>query len=104
MKNEVVVTASEFCSVNNIELSFLFNLEEFGIIEFDKRDEEIYIPEAQLPDLERIIRLYFDLDINFEGIGTIIDLLRKYEAVQEEITELRNRLRFYEDQSHKAPR
>jgi chaperone modulatory protein CbpM len=96
MKKEDLVLASEFCSINNIELSFLYNLDEYGLIQLEVTEEVIYIPVSQLPDLEKILRLYFDLDINFEGIGTIIELLRKNEAMQEEITELRNKLRFYE--------
>lgn len=97
MKSEDLVTASEFCSVNNIELTFLYSLEEYGIIELERRDQVICIPARQLAELEKIIRLHFDLDINLEGIGPVIDLLRKFEAMQEEITNLRNRLRFYEE-------
>lgn len=97
MENEDYVAASEFCSVNNIEISFLYSLDEYGIIEFEKKDEMIYIPAGQLSELEKIIRLYYDMDINFEGIGPVIDLLKKNKTMQEEINELRNRLRFYED-------
>lgn len=91
------MSASEFCSVNNIELSFLYTLDEYGLIGLEKTEEIIYIPVSQLPDLEKIMRLYFDLDINFEGIDTIIDLLRRNEAMQDEIAELRNKLRFYDE-------
>ena len=55
-----------------------------------------YIPLTQLEQLEKIVRLYYDLDINMEGIETIIHLLDRIDRMQEEINELRNRLRLYE--------
>lgn len=97
MKNEDLVEAAEFCSVNNIEISFLYSLEEYGIIDLVKREEMICIPAVELADLEKIIRLYYDLGINFEGLGTVIDLLRKFEEMNQQIAELRNRLSFYEN-------
>jgi DNA-binding transcriptional MerR regulator len=97
MKRENLIAALEFCSSFNIELDFLESLEEYGLIELENIEETIYIHENQLSDLERIARLHYDLDINIEGIETIIDLLHKSEDLRHEIESLRNRLRFYED-------
>lgn len=99
MKRENFIAALEFCESFNIELAFLENLREYGLIELENIDEIIYIPENQLGDLERMVRLYYDLEINLEGIGTIINMLHRSEELQHEIEILRNRLRFYEDVS-----
>jgi hypothetical protein len=97
MKRENFIEALEFCSSFNIEFDFLESLKDYGLIELENIEETVYIPENQLSDLERIVRLHYDLDINIEGIETVIDLLHKSEELKNEIEFLRNRLRFYED-------
>jgi hypothetical protein len=47
--------------------------------------------------LEKIVRLYYDLDINIEGIDAVINLLQRMEDMQHEIVLLKNRLRLYEE-------
>ncbi len=52
---------------------------------------------ASFSNWRRIIRLYYELDINLEGIEAIIHLLQRIDThQQEEIIALRNRLRLYE--------
>jgi hypothetical protein len=94
MKN--LIPAVEFCASHNIEVSFIRSLQQTGLIEISSVEETIYIHESQLQDLERIIHLYFELDINLEGIETINHLLRRINYMQDEITSLRNRLSLYE--------
>ncbi len=97
MKKENFIGAIEFCSSHNIELSFLNILNENGLIHIENIDETSYIHESQLSELEKIVMFYYELEINLEGIETIIYLLQRCEMLQAEITTLRNRLRFYED-------
>jgi hypothetical protein len=47
--------------------------------------------------LEQIVRLYQELNINPEGIDAINVLLKHIENMQNEITDLRNKLNFYEE-------
>jgi hypothetical protein len=96
MHMENLIPAVEFCASHNIEVSFINSLQETGLIEITSVEETVYIHESQLQDLERIIRLYFELDINLEGIETINHLLQRINHMQDEITSLRNRLRLYE--------
>ncbi len=91
-----MIPADEFCTSHNIEISFISSLQEAGLIEITTVKETDYIYESQLNDLEKIVRLYYDLDINLEGIDTVINLLQRISDMQDEITFLRNRLRFYE--------
>ncbi len=93
MQNEDMVPANEFCIHHDIELSFIHSLKEYGMIETVLREENIYLPVSELPQLERIIRLHFELDINLEGIETITHLLERMEVMQERITQLTNRLK-----------
>ncbi len=94
MKN--LIPATEFCVNHNIEISFISSLYESGLIEITTIEEIIYIPEIQLPELEKMVVLYYDLDINVEGIETIEHLLERINTMQDKITSLKNRLRLYE--------
>ena len=91
-----IIPANEFCASHNIEISFINSLQDAGLIEITTIKETEYIYESQLNELEKIVRLYYELDINLEGIETVIHLLQRINGLQDEITLLRNRLRLYE--------
>ena len=96
MQTEKLITVDEFCIHHNIEVSFISSLQQTGLIEISTIEETGFIDAGQLRQLEQFLRLYYDLDINLEGIETITHLLRRINSQQEEITALRNRLRLYE--------
>ncbi|MDP4238267.1 MAG: chaperone modulator CbpM [Bacteroidota bacterium] len=96
MQTEHLIALDEFCASNNIELSFINSLQQTGLIEITTIQDSWFIDEDQLLLLERFTRLYYELDINFEGIETITHLLQRVNALQDEITALRNRLSLYE--------
>src|SRR5665647_2661147 len=79
MKNENMISAAVFCECHHIEISFIDSLKATGLIEIATIEESSYIRESQLNDLEKIVRLYFDLDLNIEGIDTVINLLQRME-------------------------
>ncbi|MEJ7738716.1 MAG: chaperone modulator CbpM [Chitinophagaceae bacterium] len=96
MEPEQFIIAEEFCDSHEIELSFLSSLNEFGLIDIILIEEKKLIAESQLPKLEKLVRLYYDLQINLEGIDAIANLLERINRIQEENTILKNRLRLYE--------
>jgi hypothetical protein len=91
-----LIAAEEFCRHYNIEYSFINSLQQHGLIEVTTIRETGYLPSAQLPVIEKLIRLHTDLDINLEGIEAINYLLQRIEEMQHEITLLKNKLRAYE--------
>jgi len=93
---ENLIPANEFCASHNIGISFIRSLQENELIEVTTIEETVYIHSDQLQELERIVRLYYEMDINLEGIETISHLLQRISQMQDEITALRNRLRLYE--------
>ncbi len=99
MNKGSMIPVNEFCDNYHIELAFISSLQKAGLIEIITMEETWYIYEDQLNDLEKIVRLHYDLDINIEGIETVINLLGRINDMQDEITLLRNRLRFYEGSS-----
>jgi len=96
MRKEHLISAIEFCNNHEIEISFISSLHETGLIEVVQIEETEYIDESQLVQLEKIVRFYYDLGINLEGIETVNHLLDRMQDLQDEITALRNRLRLYE--------
>ena len=96
MQTENLIAVKEFCINHQIEISFINSLQQTGLITITSMDEAEFIEAQQLPQLERYTRLYYDLNINLEGIETITHLLQKINAMQDEITTLRNRLGLYE--------
>ena len=96
MQNNELILAEEFCTHYKIQLSFINNLNQFGLIEITSVEEKPYIPQSQLQKLEQIIRLHHDLDINLEGIDAITHLLDRVKSLQSEIAGLKNRLSIYE--------
>lgn len=96
MQTRNLIAINEFCISHNIEISFINSLHQTGLIEITNIEETGFIDVNQLGHLEKIVRFYFDLDINLEGIETINHLLERMQMMQNEIITLKNRLRLYE--------
>ncbi|MCX6234083.1 MAG: chaperone modulator CbpM [Bacteroidetes bacterium] len=96
MQTGYLIAVNEFCANHNIEISFISSLQQTGLIEITTIKETGFIDASQLQHLEKIVRLYYELDINLEGIETITHLLQRIKSLQDEIIALRNRLRLYE--------
>ena len=96
MTNEEMVAAQEFCISHSVEMSFLYSLSEAGLLEIITMEETVFIKQDHLPELEKWVRLHYDMDINLEGIETIHHLLQQIRTMQEEMKTLKNRLNLYE--------
>ncbi|MDQ6758116.1 MAG: chaperone modulator CbpM [Bacteroidota bacterium] len=94
---EHLIPADEFCTHYKVEYSFINSLQQHGLIEITTIDETSFIDEEHLHNLEKLIRLHYDLDINLEGIEAITYLLNRVKNMQNEIVELRNKLSLYEN-------
>jgi hypothetical protein len=96
MQTENLIAVDAFCANYNIEISFISSLQQIGLIEITTIKETEFINASQLRHLEKIVHLYYELDINIEGIETITHLLHRINSMQDEIIALKNRLRLYE--------
>lgn len=95
MKIERIII-SEYCNHYNIETSFVDVLEEMGIFELSRQNNEIFLDPECLQDLERCRQLHYELHVNPEGIDVILNLLKKQTKLNDEIRELKNRLKLHE--------
>jgi hypothetical protein len=73
-----------------VELSFVEQLVEFGIIEGHTPGAATYSGEVTLR-VQRCVRLQRDLGVNLEGAAVIVELLERIEALEHELRGLRRR-------------
>jgi len=97
METNELVPVYHFCVIHEIELSFIYSLQQYGLVEITTVEDQTYLKESQLNEVEKFIRLHYDLDINFEGIEAIGHLLEKIKEIQARNVELQNRLGIYEN-------
>jgi chaperone modulatory protein CbpM len=98
MRKEEMISANDFCIHHNIELTFIHSLQQSGLIEITTIEEKAFVPVSQLHQLEKLARLYYEMDINVEGIETISYLLQRMNEMQQQITRLTNQLNLYENE------
>lgn len=97
MQIQDMVSAQDFCTYHNVEISFIYSLQEYGLLEITTLEEKAYVSLNNLQQLEKMVLLYNEMDINLEGIDTITHLLQRINDMQQQITSLTNRLSVYEN-------
>ena len=95
--HEHLVSTEEFCSHYKVEYSFITSLQQNGLIDIITIDQNSFIDHDHLKNVERLVRLHYDLDINIEGIEAITYLLNRVKNMQDEIVALKNKLSAYEE-------
>ena len=95
MKKELFAITT-YCTLHGIEHSFITSLMEEGLINITVENDDEYIEEEQLPDLEIYTRWHHDMGINIEGIDAIRHLVHKMRDLQAELNSLKARLKWYE--------
>ena len=97
MATKHLIPIEQFCALYHIEISFIHSLTEFGLVEISLVGDREHLHEKQIRNLERMMRMYYDLHINMEGIEAISHILSRVDSLQAEVRVLKNRLNFYED-------
>ncbi len=101
MKTEHLISTDDFCSYYKVEYSFINSLQQIGLIEITTVNETSFIDHDYLSNLEKLVRMHYELDINIEGIEAITYLLKRVKNMQEEINSLKNQLR--NNENHTEP-
>ncbi|NPA68297.1 MAG: hypothetical protein GXO50_06770 [Chlorobi bacterium] len=95
MDENTIISIQDFCSYYDVPVSFLDELSDYELITFYEKNNVKHIRTDELELLEKLIRLHFDLDINFEGLDVILNLLNKISELQTELNTLQAELKFY---------
>ncbi len=96
METKDLILIEQFCTHHDIEFSFINSLHEFGLIEVVELNDVKYLANEQLRDVEKMIRLHYELDINMEGIDAISNLLKQIDNLQKELITTQNKLRLFD--------
>ena len=97
MSNKNLIQIKQFCIYHEIENTFITELNNYGLVEIITEENDEYLQPEQLPSIEKMIRMHYDLNINLEGIDAIYHLLNKIEVLQQHLTNTQNKLRIYEE-------
>lgn len=100
MNEQNLIAIDKICIHHNINVSFINSLKETGLVKVIKVKEALFIEHEQLPTLEKYINFYYTLGINVEGIETINHLLERMTKLQDEVTQLKNKVNFYKKTLH----
>ncbi|MDO6596141.1 chaperone modulator CbpM [Oceanihabitans sp. 2_MG-2023] len=92
-----LISINTFCSHYKVPTTFIHDLKEYELIEIVVLNNDHFIKTTQIIEVEKLIRLHFDLHINLEGLDAVYHLLQRVENMQNKITSLQNTLRLYED-------
>lgn len=98
MNIENLIAIPILCTHYKVELSFFTNLSEMGLLEIKIVEAIQYVDIDMVFKIEKMLRMHQELDLNIEGIDVVINLLQKIDALQNELTSVKNRLRLYESQ------
>jgi len=97
MNTKNFIPLDKLCTHYKVEMSFFNNLKDIGLIEIKTIEHSQYIHQNEIYDIEKIVRMYHELEVNIEGIDVVLNLLQKIEALQNELISVKNRLRLYEN-------
>ena len=97
METKNLILIEQLSSHHNIEVSFINSLHEFGLIEVIIIENNKYLAHEQLKDVEKMIRLHYELHINMEGIDAIANLLLKIDNLQQDLITAKNKLKLFEE-------
>ena len=92
-----LISITTFCTHYDVPTTFINQLEDYELIEIVVSEQDQYIKVTQNNEVEKMMRLHYDLNINLEGLDAVYNLLKRVETLQSEITSLNNKLRLYED-------
>lgn len=106
MERADMISVNTFCIYYNVPDGFIDILSGAGLIEVTIIEEQRYLKQDQMKDIEKLVRLHTELEINPAGIEAIAHLLQRLDALQQELRALRQRLHLYEEpdmiQSHQT--
>ena len=97
MEKQEYILIKTLCVHYKVEVSFIKELDNVGLIEIQQLEDDEFIHQEKIGDLEKMIRLHHELNVNIEGIDVVFNLLQKELQLKEQVKELQNRLRFYEE-------
>lgn len=98
MNAEELIAIELFCTHQGVEATFVHALYERGLITVTVTNEKHFIAARDLPRIEQLARMYYDLEINLEGIEAISHLLERMLELQERMRKMDERARLFDQE------
>lgn len=96
MAREKYILVSHFCNQTHIEVSFVENLHEYGLVTIEEKENDVFIEEKDISEIEKMFRLHHDLGINFEGLDAIKQMLKRMKKMEKQLGLIQNQLKIYQ--------
>lgn len=96
MKKISYILIQHFCETTKVEPEFIEQLFEYGLIQHLEHGDAPAVHQEEIPKIERMARLHYDLDINLEGLQVIAHMREKMIQMQKEMLELQRKLKRFE--------
>jgi len=90
------IAVSQLCVHYNISPDFIDSLSNFELIEVIEIETVKHIQVDDLSRIERLMRMHYDLNVNFEGLDIINNLLNQIDYLQKDVKLLQNKMNYYE--------
>jgi chaperone modulatory protein CbpM len=92
------IAVEEFCTHHGVEIMLIREFADFGLIELSVQESGEFVPDEEVSRLERMLRLFRELEVNKEGIDIILHMREELKQLRRETADLRHRLRQLEEE------
>ncbi|NNC70528.1 MAG: hypothetical protein HKN90_06890 [Flavobacteriaceae bacterium] len=96
MSENQLITIEQICTNYGVPNSFIDSLREYELIEIITTSNVQCVHHDEVVHIEKMMRMYYDLNINMEGLDVVRRLLHQVETLQNEVNKLNNRLKNFE--------
>ena len=100
MTTDDLIAVELFCTHQGVETTFVHALYERGLISVTVTNERHFLAPVELPRIEQLARMHYDLDINLEGIEAISHLLERMRVLQDRLRSMDERLRMFDPEAN----
>ena len=83
--NNITISVVQFSQYHLLEPQFVLDLYQNGLVVLHERNQEFFIEEDDLTNVERYIKFHYELGVNLEGLEVINHLLKQIEVLQKQI-------------------
>jgi len=89
------IEVEQFCVHYNIPSSFIDSLGSFELVKIIEVKNSKHLQVDDIRKVEKLMRLHYDLKVNFEALDVIENLTNQINSLQSEIHQLKNKIEFY---------
>lgn len=90
------IAVQQFCVHYDIPMNFIDSLSSYELIEIIHVENDKHLQIDDIHKVEKLMRLHYDLEMNFEALDVIENLTGRICSLQLELTQLKNKIEFYE--------